>query len=183
MNNTTPAGVAEARRANALALGLQLGIPAGRPGASGVTFAAIQKLTSEILEGMNQKARLDCCDIVAAVYGNEIATTPAWYILVLRGMFANEVLKVNPAVPADDGNLVLVSQCSTRQFAVDERGLLRESKAAAKVRRERSQRQARDAIGSTAASLGALLQAGCWEEATYALNDDGRVTEVKPAAA
>jgi hypothetical protein len=99
MNNSQAGGL-EAHRANALALRLELGLPAIATGTSAVTFGGVVTASLPVMEGIARKASDDRQDAVFAVYNTDSDTKPAWYFLVFRMMDSIGMVRVEPVCMA-----------------------------------------------------------------------------------
>lgn len=181
--NFTQAGGREAHRANALALRLELGLPVTGTGTSAITFGGIECVSWPILEGIARKAGEDRQDAVFAVYDGEDKSIPAWYFLVFRMLTGIGVVKVIPASIGAVHPLVLVTEDGSRQFDIDERGVLREVRVTKAATRPRACQRAANRIAQTAGTLGPVLDAGAWEATTFAFQADGTAVPVDKAAA
>jgi len=182
MNNTQAGGL-EAHRANALALRLELGLPVTGT-TSAVTFGGIQSVTWPILEGIARKADEDRQDAIFAVYDDEdYPTSPSWYFLVYRMLTGVAVVKVHPVHIAIGKPLVLVTEDGSRQFDIDERGMLREVAVQKKATKKTARARAAVRVSVTAGRLGDVLDTGVWEATTFAFQPDGTSVPVDAAAA
>ena len=71
----------------------------------------------------------------------------------------------------------------TRQFAADERGVLREMPVQKKATKQLSHSKAAIRIKITADNLDDVLESDAWEATTFAFYADGTAVEVDKAAA
>ncbi|MEL7831338.1 hypothetical protein AAG604_04120 [Citromicrobium bathyomarinum] len=182
--NDTQTGGREAHRANALALRLEMGLPVSGTGTSAITFGGIESVTWPVLEGIARKAGEDRQDAIFAVYSDETyPTSPAWYFLVYRMLTGIAVMKVHPAHVAINEPLVLVTEDCSRQFAADERGVLREVPVQKKATKAMAHARAAVRVSVTAGTLGDVLDSGAWEATTFAFQSDGTAVPVDIAAA
>jgi len=183
MNNSQAGGL-DAHRANALALRLEMGLPVTGTTSAAITFGGIQSVTWPILEGIARKAAEDRQDAIFAVYSDErFPDAPAWYFLVYRMLDSVAMVKVHPAHVAKNEPLVLVTDDGTRQFAADERGVLREMPVQKKATKQMAHSKAAIRIKVTADNLDEVLESGVWEATTFAFHADGTAVEVEKAAA
>ncbi|MEO1922841.1 MAG: hypothetical protein ABGW84_13270 [Sphingomonadaceae bacterium] len=159
MNSPTSGGH-DARRAHAYALHVQLGLPIGGPTPSSVKFASVTRVDGPILEVAASKMVRDGQDCVIAVYPDEDAVTPDWYILLLRQPGGVLATRVFPAATGPDEPLVLVAEDRQRQFAIGESGVIEQMSINAVARRRRSQRRAVERIAASARALGPLCTGG-----------------------
>ena len=180
--NAPQAGGPQAHRTNALALRLELGLPVCGTGTSAVTFGALDGASLPVMEGIARKAAEDRQDAVFAVYGPDDDTTPAWYFLVFRMLDGIGLVRVNPACVGADSPLVLLTMDNSRQFAIDERGVLREVAVEKKATRAKALRSGVDRISATAATLGPVFETGAWEGTMFAFRSDGKAVPVETAA-
>lgn len=180
--NTTQIGGREAYRANALALRLELGLPAADTETAAITFGGITVVSLPVLEGMAHKAVKDGQDAIVAVYDREDDETPAWYFLVLRMLAGVCVVKVHPASVGKDKPLVLVTEDGTRQFEIDGRGALREIPVDATARQSRARKRAANRIAAKVGMFGAVLNTDAWEATPFAIRVDGATARTDKAA-
>ena len=182
MNNSRAGGL-EAHRANALALRLELGLPAIATGTSAVTFGGVVTASLPVMEGIARKASDDRQDAVFAVYNTDSDTKPAWYFLVFRMMDSIGMVRVEPVCIGAEKALVLVTMDRSRQFAIDGRGILREMKVAKATKRSGTLAQAERRIAAAAEALAPVLKTGAWKADTFAFQADGTAVPVNNAAA
>lgn len=181
--NEPQAGGPRAHRTNALALRLELGLPVTGTGTSAVIFGALDEASLPVMEGIARKAAQDRQDAVFAVYGPDDDVTPAWYFLVFRMLDGIGLLRVNPACAGADSPLVLVTMDNRRQFAIDERGVLREVAVQTKATRTKALRHAAERVAARAATLGPVFETGAWEGTLFAFRSDGTAVPADTAAA
>ena len=181
--NYTQAGGLDAHRANALALRLEMGLPVTGTAASCLAFGGIENVTWPVLEGIARKAGEDKQDAVFAVYSDEdYPNSPSWYFLVYRMLSGIAVMKVHPAHLANGEPLVLVTDDGSRQFAIDERGVLSEVPVQKRATKKMARARAAVRISVTAGTLGPVLDAGAWEATTFAFHADGTAVPLDQAA-
>mgnify|MGYP003131694971 CR=1 FL=1 len=182
MNNTQVGGLA-AHRANALALRLELGLPETGTGTSAINFGCVGAATLPVMEALARRAAEDRQDAVFAVYNSPGDTSPAWYFLVFRMLDGIGLVRVEPACVGAEKPLVLVTMDHSRQFEIDERGVLREVAVKKAATRRRARVRAAGRIGAAAEAVGPLLDTGAWEGSTFAFHADGTEVAVGTAGA
>ncbi|AKM08454.1 hypothetical protein [Pelagerythrobacter marensis] len=182
MNNTQVGGL-RAHRANALALRLELGLPETSTGTSAITFGCVSAATLPVMEALACKAAEDRQDAVFAVYSSPSDTSPAWYFLVFRMLDGIGLVRVEPACVGAEKPLVLVTMDRSRQFDIDERGVLREVAVEKAATRRKARIRAESRIAAAVEAVGPLLESGAWEETTFAFHADGTAVPVDTAAA
>lgn len=180
--NTPTSGGHGARRAHAYALHIQLGLPIGGPLPSSVKFASVTGVDGPILEVAACKMARDGQDCVIAVYPDEDAVTPDWYILLLRQPGGVMATKVNPATTGPHEPLVLVAEDRQCQFAIGESGAIQQVSISANARRRRSQRRAAERIEASARALGPLCTGGPGPGDIF-LDSRGNIVTMAPLAA
>lgn len=181
--NEPLAGGPQAHRANALALRLELGLPVTGTGTSAVIFGALDEASLPVMEGIARKAAIDRQDAVFAVYGPDDDKTPAWYFMVFRMLDGIGLIRVNPACAGAGRPLALLTMDNRRQFAIDERGVLREVAVDKKATRTKALRRSADRIAARAATLGPVFESGAWEGTMFAFRSDGTAVPADTAAA
>ncbi|MBL45744.1 MAG: hypothetical protein CMN71_13775 [Sphingomonadaceae bacterium] len=158
--NIFTTGGHDARRAHAYALHIQLGLPIGERMPSSVKFASVTGVDGPIVEVAASKMARDGQDCVIAVYPDEHAATPDWYILLLRQPGGVMATRVFPAATGPDEPLVLVAEDRQRQFGIGEADAIEQVSITAVARRRRSQRRAAERIAASARALGPLCTGG-----------------------
>jgi hypothetical protein len=93
------------------------------------------------------------------------------------------LVRVEPACVGTEKPLVLVTMDRSRQFDIDERGVLREVAVKKVATRRRARVRAACRIAAAAEAVGPLLEAGVWEGTTFAFHSDGTAVQVDTAAA
>ena len=181
--NRTPVGGLQAHRANALALRLERGLPETGTGTSAISFGSVNAATLPVMEALARKSAEDRQDAVFAVYSSPCDTSPAWYFLVFRMLNGIGLVRVEPACVGTEKPLVLVTMNNSRQFDIDERGVLREVAVQKAATRRRARVRAEGRIAAAAEAVGPLLDSGAWEETTFAFDADGTAVTVGTAAA
>ncbi len=180
--NTPTSGGHDARRAHAYALHIQLGLPIDDSMPSSVRFASVTGVDGAILEAAACKMARDGHDCVIAVYPDEQAVTPDWYILLLRQPAGVMATKVFPAATGPEEPLVLVAGDQQRQFAIGESGAMEQVSINAVARRRRSQRRAAERIAASARALGPLCTGGPGPGDVF-LDSRGNIVTMAPLAA
>ncbi len=181
--NKPQAGGLEVHRANALALRLELGMPAVATGTSAVPFGGVVTASLPVMEGIARKASDDRQDAVFAVYNSDTDTKPAWYFLVFRMLDSIGMVRVEPVCIGAEKALALVTVDRSRQFAIDGRGILREMKVTKASKRSTATARAERRIAVAAEALAPVLETGAWKADTFAFQADGTAVPVDPAAA
>lgn len=159
MNSFTTGGH-DARRANAYALHLELGLPIGRTVPAAVKFASVTGIDMGILDVAACKVAESGWACVIAIYADEEAAAPHWYMALMphaQGVIATKVI---PAALGDDQPLVLMAEDRRQQFAVSECGRLIAVPVEAAARRARSHRNAATRIAATAKTLAPFCTGG-----------------------
>ncbi|WP_137680555.1 hypothetical protein [Aurantiacibacter suaedae] len=166
----------DVRRANASALKLELGLTLGGKIASSVCFASVTGLDGPILEAAARRVAEERQDCVIAVYADDEAVTPEFYLLLLRHHFQVLASKVVPSSTGYDEPLVLMTEDRERQFAIDQRGMLSELPIEAATKKPRNHRRAADRIAATADAVRPLVSTGGQMPGDVFLNSRGVVT-------
>ena len=151
--NTSTTGGHDARRANAYALHLELGLPVGGTVPAAVKFASVTGIDMGILNVAALKVAESCWACVIAIYADEEAAAPQWYMALMPHSEGVIATKVIPAALGDDQPLVLMAEDRGQQFAVGECGRLIAVPVEAVARRARSHRNAAKRIAATAETL------------------------------
>lgn len=97
--NTSTTGGHDARRANAYALHLELGLPAGGNVPAAVKFASVTGIDMGILDVAALKVAESGWACVIAIYANEHAAAPHWYMALMphaEGVIATKVIPAEP---------------------------------------------------------------------------------------
>ncbi|GMN03763.1 hypothetical protein [Erythrobacter sp. MTPC3] len=158
--NTSTTGGHDARRANAYALHLELGLPAEGTVPAAVKFASVTGIDMGILDAAVCKVAESGWACVIAIYADEGAAAPHWYLALMPHAEGIIATKVNPAAIGDDEPLVLMAEDRRQQFAVSECGRLVEVPVEAAARRTRSHRNAAKRIAATAETLAPFCAGG-----------------------
>ena len=152
MNTSTTDGH-DARRANAYALHLELGLPIGGTVPAAVKFASVTGIDMGILDVAACKVAESGWACVIAIYADEEAAAPHWYMALMPHAEGVIATKVIPAALGDDQPLVLMAEDRRQQFAVSECGRLIAVPIEAEACRKRSHRHAAKRIAATAEAL------------------------------
>ncbi|UBS32779.1 hypothetical protein LBX01_15175 [Altererythrobacter sp. N1] len=171
----------DVRRANANALKLELGFTLGGKIASSVSFASITGLNGPILEAAARHVAEERQDCVIAVYADDEAVIPEFYLLLLRHHYQVLASKVVPSSTGYDDPLVLMTEDRERQFAIDQRGMLSELPIQAATKKLRNHRRAAERIAATAEAIGPLVCSGGPQPGDVFLNSRGEVTTAAAA--
>ena len=171
----------DVRRANASALKLELGLTLGGKVASSVCFASVTGLDGPILEAAARRVADERQDCVIAVYADEETITPDFYLLLLRHHHQVLASKVVPSSTGYQKPLVLMTEDRTRQFAIDQRGMLSELPIEAATKKPRNHRRAAERIAATADAIGPLVSTGGPLPGDVFLNSRGDVTTAAAA--
>lgn len=180
--NIPTSGGHDARRAHAYALHIQLGLPIDDPLPSSVKFASVTGVDGPILEAAACKMARDGQDCVIAVYPDEHAVTPDWYILLLRQPGGVMATKVFPAATGPKKPLVLVAEDRQRQFAIGRAGAMEQVHINSVARRRRAQRRAAQRIEASARALGPWCTGGPGPGDVF-LDSRGNIVTMAPLAA
>ena len=151
--NTPTTGGHDARRANAYALHLELGLPVGGTVPAAVKFASVTGIDMGILDVAACRVAERGWACVIAIYAHEGAAAPHWYLALMPHAEGIIATKVIPAALGDDEPLVLMAEDRRQQFAVSECGRLMAVPVEAAARRTRSHRNAAERIAATAEAL------------------------------
>lgn len=181
--NDIQVGGLPAHRANALALRLELGLPETGTGTSAITFGCVSAATLPVMEALARKAAEDRQDAVFAVYSSPGDTSPAWYFLVFRMLDGIGLVRVEPTCIGAEKPLVLVTLDRSRQFDIDQRGVLREVAVKKAATRRQARVRAEKRIAAASEAVGPLLDSGVWEGTTFAFHADGTSVPVDTAPA
>ncbi|KZX93924.1 hypothetical protein A3718_08375 [Erythrobacter sp. HI0019] len=158
--NTSTTGGHDARRANAYALHLELGLPIGGTVPAAVKFASVTGIDMGILDVAASKVAESGWACVIAIYADEQAAAPHWYLALMPHSEGVIATKVIPAALGDDQPLVLMAEDRRQQFAIGECGRLIAMPVEAAARRARSHRNAAKRIAATAETLAPLCTGG-----------------------
>ncbi|BBC72637.1 conserved hypothetical protein [Altererythrobacter sp. B11] len=151
--NTSTSGGHDARRANAYALHLELGLPIGGAAPAAVKFASVTGIDKGILDVAACRVAESGWACVIAIYADEEAAAPHWYLALVPHAEGVIATKVIPAAIGDGDPLVLMTEDRRQQFAVSECGHLIAVPVEAAARRARSHRNAAKRIAATAETL------------------------------
>ena len=158
--NPPPPGGHDARRANAYALHLELGLPVGVTVPAAVKFASATRIDMGILNVAACKVAESGWSCVIAIYADEQAAAPHWYLALMPHSEGVIATKVNPAAIGDDEPLVLMAEDRRQQFAVSECGRLIAVPVETAARQRRSHRRAAKRIAATAEALAPFCTGG-----------------------
>tara|TARA_R100001129_G_scaffold135951_3_gene97433 strand:+ start:4571 stop:5116 length:546 start_codon:yes stop_codon:yes gene_type:complete len=158
--NTSTTGGHDARRANAYALHLELGLPVGVTVPAAVKFASATRIDMGILNVAACKVAESGWSCVIAIYADEQAAAPHWYLALMPHSEGVIATKVNPAAIGDDEPLVLMAEDRRQQFAVSECGRLIAVPVEAAARRTRSHRNAAKRIAATVEAIAPFCTGG-----------------------
>ncbi|MEN7536594.1 hypothetical protein [Aurantiacibacter flavus] len=158
--NTSTTGGHDARRANAYALHLELGLLTGETVPAAVKFASVTGIDMGILNVAACKVAESGWACVIAIYADEQAAAPHWYLVLMPHAEGVIAAKVIPAAIGDNEPLVLMAEDRRQQFAVSECGRLIAVPVEAAARRTRSHRNAAKRIAATAETLAPFCMGG-----------------------
>lgn len=180
--NISTTGGHDARRANAYALHLELGLPIGGTVPAAVKFASVTGIDMGILNVAACKVAESGWACVIAIYADEEAAAPHWYMALMPHAEGVIATKVIPAAVDDDEPLVLMAEDRRQQFAVSECGRLIAVPVEAVARRARSHRNAAKRIAATANTLAPFCAGGPTPGDLF-VDSSGKIRTAAPFAA
>lgn len=180
--NTSTTGGHDARRANAYALHLELGLPIGGTAPAAVKFASVTGIDMGILDVAACKVAESGWACVIAIYADEEAATPHWYLALIPHSEGVIATKVIPAALGDDDPLVLMAEDRKQQFAVSECGRLIPVPVEAAARQTRSHRNAAKRIAVTTETLAPFCTGGPTPGDLF-VDSSGKIRTAAPFAA
>ncbi len=180
--NTSTTGGHDARRANAYALHLELGLPVGGTVPAAVKFASVTGIDMGILNVAACKVAESGWACVIAIYADEEAAAPHWYLAMMPHAEGVIATKVIPAALGDDGPLVLMTEDRRQQFAVSECGRLIAVPVETAARQRRSHRRAAKRIAATAEALAPFCTGGPTPGDLF-VDSSGNIRNAAPFAA